>query len=125
MVESIHVHLVATKHVMRYLKGTLDYGIKYVVKSEFRLCGYTDLDWEGSAKHRKSTLGCCFSLGSDVISWIIRNQISVSLVYLSLSTLQHVHPIEKQYGFTNYWKDISIPRWMQHRFIVTTRVASS
>jgi hypothetical protein len=30
MVESRHVHLIATKHVMRYLKGTIDYGIKYV-----------------------------------------------------------------------------------------------
>ena len=26
-----HVHLVAAKHVLRYLKGTMDYGIKYDV----------------------------------------------------------------------------------------------
>ena len=42
MVEPIHVHLVATKHVMRYLKGTLDYGLTYAADREFRLCGYTD-----------------------------------------------------------------------------------
>ena len=29
MVETIHVHLVATKHVMRYLKGMIDYGLSY------------------------------------------------------------------------------------------------
>ena len=42
MVEPIHVHLVAPKHVMRYLKGTLDCGLIYIADSEFRLCGYID-----------------------------------------------------------------------------------
>ena len=79
MVEPIHVHLVATKHVMRYLKGTLDYGLTYTIDCEFRLCGYTDLNWAGSAEYRKSTSGCCFSLGLGVISWLSRNKISVSL----------------------------------------------
>jgi hypothetical protein len=36
------VHLVATKHVMRYLKGTLDYGLKYVTDHEFGLYVYSD-----------------------------------------------------------------------------------
>jgi hypothetical protein len=36
------VHLVATKHVIRYLKGTLDYGLRYVTNHEFRLYGYSD-----------------------------------------------------------------------------------
>ena len=41
MVEPRHVHLIATKHVMRYLKGTLDYGLIYETDSEFILYGYT------------------------------------------------------------------------------------
>ena len=35
MVEPRHVHLIATKHVLRYLKGTLDYGLRYVADCEF------------------------------------------------------------------------------------------
>ena len=65
MVEPIHVHLVATKHVMRY---TLDYGLRYASDGEIILHGFTNSDWAGSAEDRKSTSGCSFSLGSGVIS---------------------------------------------------------
>jgi hypothetical protein len=37
-----HVHLIVAKHVMRYLKGTLDYGLSYDGDHDFRLSGYTD-----------------------------------------------------------------------------------
>ena len=33
-----------------------------------RLAGYTDSDWAGCAFDRKSTSGCCFGLGSVVVS---------------------------------------------------------
>jgi hypothetical protein len=79
MVEPKNVHLIAAKHVMRNLKGTLDYGIRYASNSEFRLYGYTDSDWVGSAKDKKSTSGCCFCLGSGMISWLSRNQHCVAL----------------------------------------------
>ena len=38
-----------------------------------------DSYWEGSAIDRKSTLGCCFSMGSGVISWFSRKQSCVAL----------------------------------------------
>jgi hypothetical protein len=79
MVEPRHVHLIAAKHVMRYLKGTIEYGIKYDADCEFRLQGYSDSDWAGSVTDRKSTSGCCFSLGSGMISWFSRKQNSVVL----------------------------------------------
>ena len=69
MVDSRHVHLIAAKHVLRYLKGTIDYGLRYVLDCEFGLVGYTDSDWAGSVTDWKSTSGCCFSLGSIVIAW--------------------------------------------------------
>ena len=78
MVQPIHVHLVETKHVMRYLKGILDYGLTYIVHSEFRLCGYNDSDWDGSDEYIKSTSRCCFSLGPGVISRLSINKTSVA-----------------------------------------------
>jgi hypothetical protein len=44
LVEPIRVHLMAAKHVMRYLKGTIDYGLIYDGDHNFTLSGYTDVD---------------------------------------------------------------------------------
>jgi len=79
MVEPKHVHLIATKYVLGYLKCTIEYGIKYDADCKFKLQGYIDSDWVGSVSDRKSTLGCCFDLGSSMISWFSRKQTSVML----------------------------------------------
>ena len=63
-----HVHLIATKHILRYLRGRIDYVLKYKENQKINLEGYVDSEWAGSAINRKSTSGCCFSMGSGVIS---------------------------------------------------------
>ena len=65
--------------MMRYLKGNLDYGLRYTSDNEISLHGFTDLDWERSDKDEKSTSGGCFSLGSGMISWFSRKHTSISL----------------------------------------------
>jgi hypothetical protein len=42
MVESIHVHLISAKHVMRYLKGTIDYGLRYTLDHDISLQVFVD-----------------------------------------------------------------------------------
>ena len=39
-----HAHLVA-KHVVRYLKGIVAYGLKYDTNQKTNLHGYVDSDW--------------------------------------------------------------------------------
>ena len=79
MVNPKHIHLVGEKHVTRYLKGNLDYGIRYAVNGEIRLHGFTKLDGEEIVKDRNNTSRCCFSLGSGMISWFSRTQTSIAL----------------------------------------------
>jgi hypothetical protein len=79
LVEPRRVHLVAAKHVMRYLKGTLDFGLSYNGDHDFNMSGYTDSDWAGSVFDRKSTSRCCFSMGSAMILWQSRKQSSIAL----------------------------------------------
>jgi hypothetical protein len=79
LVEPRRVHLVVAKHVMRYLKGIIDYGLSYDGDHDFTLTGYTDADWAGNVSDRKSTSRCCFSLGSAMILWQSRKQSSIAL----------------------------------------------
>jgi hypothetical protein len=79
MVELRHVHLVVKNHLLRYLKGTIDYGLRYVLDHKISLQGYTDSNWADSVTERKNTSGCCFGLGLAMISWFNRTQTSVVL----------------------------------------------
>ena len=90
MIYPRNVHLIAAKHILRYLRGTIDYGLKYDANQKINLEGYVinlegyvDSNWAGSAIDRKSTSGCCFSMGSGVISWFSRKQ-----SYVALSTVE-------------------------------------
>ena len=69
MVEPRRVHWIAAKHSLRYLAGTVDYGLDYKRSGGVDLVGFTDSDWAGSVLDRKSTTSCCFRLGSAVASW--------------------------------------------------------
>ena len=50
-------------------KGLVDYGLDYRQGDGVRLASYIDSDWAGCASDRKNTSGCCFGLGSAIVSW--------------------------------------------------------
>ena len=51
------MHLNIAKRVIRYVKGTYDFGIKFTRSKEFKLIGFSDSDWEGSIDDMRSTSG--------------------------------------------------------------------
>jgi hypothetical protein len=68
-VEPRHEHWIVANNILRYLRGTLNYDLRYASKNDVQLHGFTDLDWVESADEKKSTSSICFSLGSAMISW--------------------------------------------------------
>lgn len=72
-------HLLAVKRIMRYLKGTEDFGIMYSRKGGRELVAFTDSDYAGDIDDRKSTSGYVFLLGSGSIAWASKKQAVVSL----------------------------------------------
>ena len=61
-------HLEAVQRILRYVKGTIDYGLLYKKGEACKLLGYCDADYAGDHDTRRSTTGYMFSLGSAAIS---------------------------------------------------------
>ncbi|CAL5325451.1 unnamed protein product [Camellia sinensis] len=68
------IHFGVAKRVLRYIQGTLDYGIFYEKFLDAKLIGFCDIDWAGCVDDMRSTSGYAFSLGSGVISWSSKKQ---------------------------------------------------
>uniref|UniRef100_A0A0A1WFC7 Retrovirus-related Pol polyprotein from transposon TNT 1-94 n=1 Tax=Zeugodacus cucurbitae TaxID=28588 RepID=A0A0A1WFC7_ZEUCU len=71
-------HLAAAKHVLRYLKATINLKLHYRKTGEW-VKGYVDADWGGDATDRKSYTGYAFFFGGSVFSWESRKQPTVAL----------------------------------------------
>ena len=62
-------HLQAAKRVLRYVKGTVNFGLFYKKGGTQELVGYTDSDYAGDQNDRKSTSGHVFVLNYSAVSW--------------------------------------------------------
>ena len=72
-------HLLAIKRILRYLKGTIDYGLWYPKGKNLDLYSFTDADWVGCVDDQKSTSGAAFYLGGCLVSWSSKKQLERSL----------------------------------------------
>ena len=72
-------HWTAAKRILRYLKGTQEYGLTYTRASEFDVQGFSDSDWAGDLDTRRSTSGYVFTVLGSPLSWCSRLERPVSL----------------------------------------------
>ncbi|CAH9060191.1 unnamed protein product [Cuscuta europaea] len=72
-------HLGAARRILKYVAGTLEYGLWYCSVKDCKLRGYTDSDWAGCIDDRKSTSGSVFDIGSGAITWSSKKQETVAL----------------------------------------------
>ena len=63
-------HMTALKRIIKYVKTTAEFGVWYSKDTSDVLAGYSDVDWAKNANDRKSTLGDCFYVGNNLISWM-------------------------------------------------------
>ena len=71
-------HLALIKHLLHYIKGTLDYGEQLLHSSTCDLVAYSDADWAGCPDTRRSTLGYAVFLGDKLVSWSSKHQPTLS-----------------------------------------------
>ncbi|CAL2253624.1 unnamed protein product [Prunus armeniaca] len=72
-------HYGTTKRVLRYIQGTLDFGLEYKKGEGTVLIGFCDSDWSGSEDDMRSTSRYAFTFGSGVFSWASVKQQCVAL----------------------------------------------
>ena len=72
-------HWIAIKCVMRYLKGTIYFGVLYTKQKSQNFVAYSDVDWAGDLDNRKSTSGYLFQICEGAVSWRSKKQSSVAL----------------------------------------------
>ena len=75
MSEPLDIHMKLARGVLRYLKGTIYFDLKYKRCNMLKIVGYADSDYAASA-NRKSVSGSCFQMSpnSGLISWRSRKQ---------------------------------------------------
>ncbi|XP_022895283.1 uncharacterized protein LOC111409469 [Olea europaea var. sylvestris] len=66
-------HYCAAKRILRYVKGTLTYGLNIYANSSLSLIGYFDVDWEGCPNTR-STPDFVVFFGLNLISSSTKKQ---------------------------------------------------
>ncbi|XP_055804255.1 secreted RxLR effector protein 161-like [Solanum dulcamara] len=72
-------HWIAAKRILRYIKGTMDYGLFYTHFEKSKLIGYLDSNYGKDLDDRKSTSRYLFHLGSAAFSWSSKKQQIVAL----------------------------------------------
>lgn len=80
-------HFAAAKRVLRYLQGTLDYGIWYKRGGSGKMEVFTDSDFAGDQNDRKSTSGYLVLWDGAAVSWSSKKQ---GIVTLSSTEAEYV-----------------------------------
>ncbi|KAI3520492.1 hypothetical protein L1887_09941 [Cichorium endivia] len=72
-------HYAAVKQILRYLKGTTGYGLKYRKGGNGKICGYSDSSHGLDIEDRRGTTGMVFYYSENLVTWASQKQQTVAL----------------------------------------------
>nr|GEW78634.1 ribonuclease H-like domain, reverse transcriptase, RNA-dependent DNA polymerase [Tanacetum cinerariifolium] len=79
MQEPNEQHMKAIRQILRYVKGTKDYGITYKHNGGNKIQGFSDSSYGVNTQEGKGTTGIIFYYGESPISWSTQKQATVAL----------------------------------------------
>ena len=65
-IEPKRMHWIVAKHILCYLHGIVEYGIRYVRGEGIKLIGYTDANWTGSTTDKRALQGVVLVWGQEL-----------------------------------------------------------
>lgn len=78
MHQPTELHVQQLKRVLRYLKFTINHGLKLTKPIHLKLHAYTDADWGGNHDDKTSTSAYIIYLGGNPVSWLSKRQRTVA-----------------------------------------------
>jgi hypothetical protein len=72
-------HWKIVKRIFKYLKGTLDIGLKYKGDDHCRITAYSDADFAGETSTRRSTTGVVCKFMGAAVTWLSQRQKCVAV----------------------------------------------
>ncbi|KAH9667537.1 hypothetical protein KPL70_021079 [Citrus sinensis] len=103
-------HFKAAKRILRYIKGTTNFGLLYSFSNDYKLVGYSDSDWGGDVDDRKSTIGFVFFMGDTAFTWMSKKQPIVTLSTCEAEYVAATSSVCHAIWLINLLKELSLPQ---------------
>ncbi|KAH9681187.1 hypothetical protein KPL71_026873 [Citrus sinensis] len=103
-------HFKAAKRILRYVKGTTNFGLLYSFSNDYKLVGYSDSDWGGDVDDRKSTTGFVFFIGDTAFTWMSKKQPIVTLSTCEAEYVAATSSVCHAIWLRNLLKDLGLPQ---------------
>ena len=101
-------HWNALKHVLEYIKRTLDYTIRYHAGAILDPVGYVDSDFAGCKNTRRSTEGNIFMVAGGLVSWKTKRQDTVALLTVEAEFMAFSQAITQALWLLKYFEEIGL-----------------
>ncbi|XP_070682523.1 uncharacterized protein [Malus domestica] len=106
MAQPTDLYMFLVKRILRYIQGTIGYGLQYTKSKEFNITAYSDSDWGADINTRRSITCFVFYLGVNPISWQSKKQSIVSRSYTEAEYKALAHCAADVFWIRSVFKDI-------------------
>jgi len=105
-------HLEAAKHILRYLKGTINLNLVLGrrTKGGFDLVGWTDSNWAQDPDNCRFTSGFAFDVGGGVISWSSKKQPTVATSSVEAEYIASANATKEAIWLRTLLKELDSPQ---------------
>ena len=116
-------HFKAAKRILRYIKGTINFGLYYSISDDYKLVGYSDSDWGGDVDDRKSTSGFVFFIGETAFTWMSKKQPIVTLSTCEAEYVAATSCVCHAIWLRNLLKELNLPQEEPTKIFVDNKSA--
>ncbi|KAJ3563743.1 hypothetical protein NP233_g8744 [Leucocoprinus birnbaumii] len=103
-------HWEAMKHVMAYIRGTLEYGITYHRGASLQPVGFVDSDFANDQDTRRSTNGHIFFAGGGPVSWSTKRQERVATSTTEAEYMAISQAVQQAMWLSSFFDQVALPQ---------------